>query len=164
MVRSRLLRRCALALSFLAASYAGGVSAATGPLTLLPGQNPFQVVFVGEQIFNELLSFELTAPAARVSSVVAPLNIPAFNIQTFLFNAQYFDASLIPLSGTDAYRFTALNVPAGVYFLGVNGATAGAGGGFAGSIDVTPVPEPANWAMLLAGLGLITAFVRRTRA
>ncbi len=31
------------------------------------------------------------------------------------------------------------------------------------AVDIAPVPEPGEWAMMLAGLGIISAFVRRRR-
>jgi len=48
------------------------------------------------------------------------------------------------------------------YYLNITGVTSGtAGGAYSGSIEVSPVPEPESFAMLLAGLGLMGAVVRR---
>lgn len=48
------------------------------------------------------------------------------------------------------------------YYLNIVGVTSGTlGGAYNGSIEVTPVPEPEAFAMLLAGLGLMGAVVRR---
>jgi len=163
MLKGSVLRRFAIGFSLLFVSYVGS-SAAADTLVLQPGQNPFQLTFTGETVFSELVPFELTVAAARFSSVVSGLSVPAFDVQTTLNNAQFFDASFAPLTGTDAFLLTAFDVPAGLYYLGVNGLTTGVGGGVIGSFDVIPVPEPAAWLMLLAGLGLVGVFVRRSRA
>lgn len=48
------------------------------------------------------------------------------------------------------------------YYLNITGVTSGTlGGAYSGSIEVSPVPEPESFAMLLAGLGLMGAVVRR---
>ncbi|MDN5751821.1 MAG: FxDxF family PEP-CTERM protein [Nitrosospira sp.] len=48
------------------------------------------------------------------------------------------------------------------YYLNIVGVTSGTdGGAYSGSIEITPVPEPESFAMLLAGLGLMGAVVRR---
>ena len=46
----------------------------------------------------------------------------------------------------------------------VSGAKGGSGVGVVGEDLFDPVPEPANWAMLIAGFGLIGAAARRRRA
>jgi uncharacterized membrane protein YfcA len=60
----------------------------------------------------------------------------------------------------EVFSFTA---PAGNYVLDVSGATAaGAAGGFyIGSIVATPVPEPATWALMLAGIAVGAGVARR---
>ena len=62
-----------------------------------------------------------------------------------------------------SYDASSQNLIAGQgYYLAIAGITTGsAGGALNGSIEVTPVPEPETYAMLLAGLGLMGAVVRR---
>ncbi|SCY76579.1 PEP-CTERM protein-sorting domain-containing protein [Nitrosospira sp. Nl5] len=51
---------------------------------------------------------------------------------------------------------------AAAYYLNITGVTSGTlGGAYSGAIQISPVPEPESFAMLLAGLGLMGAVVRR---
>ncbi len=57
---------------------------------------------------------------------------------------------------------TAINkLAAGTYSLGINGTTTGIGGLYGVTFQAAPVPEPGEWAMMLAGLGLIGVVARR---
>ena len=63
----------------------------------------------------------------------------------------------------DSWSVTAVNLPIGSYAVRVDGRVVGnAGGSFGGDLTVSPVPEGASWAMLLAGLAG-GALVRRRR-
>jgi hypothetical protein len=52
-------------------------------------------------------------------------------------------------------------VPNHTYALRLTGMTLASGGSYAGSINVTPVPEPESYALFLAGLGLMGFIARR---
>lgn len=70
------------------------------------------------------------------------------------------------LSGGTIYSHfaqTANNLVAGPLSLTVNG-TAGANTSYAGTISISAVPEPGEWAMMIAGLGVVGLMVRRRRA
>ena len=62
--------------------------------------------------------------------------------------------------------FSASNLAAGQYDLTIQGNLAAKStvGGYLISGNLAPVPEPENYAMLLAGLGIIGAMARRNRA
>lgn len=50
----------------------------------------------------------------------------------------------------------------GTYYLTVSGtATGSSGGAFSGMINVSPVPEPETYALMLAGLGVLGFLARR---
>ena len=51
----------------------------------------------------------------------------------------------------------------GIYYIEVKGTSLVAGSGFDGHINTTAIPEPANVALLLAGLGLVGGLARRRR-
>ena len=62
----------------------------------------------------------------------------------------------------DSWSVSAVNLPVGSYALRVDGRVVGAAGGsFGGDLTVSPVPEGAAWAMLLAGLAAGTLVRRR---
>lgn len=64
--------------------------------------------------------------------------------------------------GLDPISFTAPGSTAGFRILQVAGTTNGSlGGAFIGSIEVSPVPEPETWAMMLIGAGLVGFQLRR---
>jgi len=48
----------------------------------------------------------------------------------------------------------------GTYGLRFAGSTAGSAS-YAGTIDFAPVPEPATWATMIAGFGMVAAAMRR---
>ena len=63
---------------------------------------------------------------------------------------------------TDSWSLTSNVLAAGDYYLLVTGSSvSNAAGKFYGSVAVSPVPEPATYGMLLAGLGLIGFMGRR---
>lgn len=61
-----------------------------------------------------------------------------------------------------SWSLRAINLPVGSYAMRVDGRVAGAAGGsFGGDLTVSPVPEAASWAMLLAGLAAAGLAQRR---
>ena len=79
-------------------------------------------------------------------------------------NVQNFMASPVPaFSASSVYNFK-INVgptPSILYFGVMDGIFSDNGGRF--EITVSGVPEPASWAMLIAGFGLVGATLRRRR-
>ena len=70
--------------------------------------------------------------------------------------------SLVSNFGTAEQLSGSFQLAAGNYFFQVGGTTMGATGGkYAWSATVSPVPEPEQYGMLLAGLGLIGLIARR---
>ena len=67
--------------------------------------------------------------------------------------------NVLVVSGT---TFSFADLAAGNYFLQIGGkALKNTTGIYNGSIQVTPVPEPETWAMMLIGMGLVGYQLRR---
>ena len=63
----------------------------------------------------------------------------------------------------DIAAFELLQAGLNPYYVQVMGKATGNNPGYAGSISVSPVPEPQTYAMLLAGFGLLAFTARRRR-
>ncbi|MGO9993465.1 MAG: FxDxF family PEP-CTERM protein [Steroidobacteraceae bacterium] len=76
-------------------------------------------------------------------------------------------STTIPLGGSNSATYAVLapqNLTAGTYVVEVRGTASGlAGGTYSGNLNLTPVPLPAAFSLLLSGLGLV-GFGRRRRA
>lgn len=125
-----------------------------------------------------LLSFTpyVAVPGFEVSAVFAPassslgfspsvLVAPSFQIPLPQVNfnavALYNEAKMITTVGSLAgYNFTFTDLAAGTYMLRTSGTVPGANN-ITAQFTHTLVPEPASFAMLLAGLGLVGAMARR---
>ncbi len=83
-----------------------------------------------------------------------------------------YDVSLWQSSGVQVNAtetpdglFGSALIGAGSYYLKVAGTGAGSSGGsYWGTMTVTAVPEPGEWALMLSGFGLIALMVRRRTA
>ncbi|RYY05579.1 MAG: PEP-CTERM sorting domain-containing protein [Alphaproteobacteria bacterium] len=54
-------------------------------------------------------------------------------------------------------------IAAGTYTLTIAGRAYGAASTFSGNFNVAAVPEPATWAMMIAGVGMAGGALRRRR-
>ena len=127
--------------------------------------------------FNDIFSFILPTNSGSGYDIHNfPLSIPGTgsfntllssvslysNADGILFNSDdtYLQSFLVP--GGNTTSFTWGPSMGGNMYLSVSGIANGSLGGlYNGAISVSPVPEPETFAMLLAGLGVIGAMVRR---
>ncbi|MEP6606191.1 MAG: FxDxF family PEP-CTERM protein [Nitrosospira sp.] len=127
--------------------------------------------------FNDIFSFILPANNGSGYDIHNfPLSIPETgdfntllssvslysNADGILFNSDdtFLQSFVVPSGSTT--NFTWGPSVGGNMYLSVSGIANGSLGGlYNGAISVSPVPEPETFAMLLAGLGLIGAMVRR---
>jgi hypothetical protein len=157
------------------ATIAVGAQAATVELGVLqPGENALSGKFgmnvtVGKGSFADVFNFQV----ASLSSVDGGANI--INMRNFLkipdatFTytlSEYLptNASNLLFSGTSGDDgFSSVSLKSGIgYHMDVKGTATGTSGGqYYGSINVTAVPEPESYAMLLVGLGLMATIARR---
>lgn len=179
MINSSLKRAVAIA---LLAGASVGANAADKDLGNIVLETP--TTFTGSVLpagsFNDTFSFNLPANGGSGYSVINfPLEIP--NVGTFhtvlstmsLISdpdgiANNGDEKLLGsavLGGTNTADHLSLTwgpTAGGHMELNITGITNGTLGGlYSGSISAAPVPEPETYAMLLAGLGLMGAVVRR---
>ena len=91
----------------------------------------------------------------------SPFGSPAAGRQRF------GDYSAVTLDPTNSQQFYVINEFADFFNNAAGGNPAGSGfarfGTFIGIIGVAGVPEPANWAMMIAGFGLVGGAIRRRR-
>jgi hypothetical protein len=128
--------------------------------------------------FADSFSFSLNARAATYDSAANSFNFISFNgiFGITDINTQLYNASKVAIGNEASFSHTVpgspwvligssmglTNLAAGSYTLMVNGTSSGAGG-YQTSINVTPVPEPGTYAMMLAGLGLMGFIARRRK-
>jgi hypothetical protein len=119
--------------------------------------------------------FLFSIPTASVDSITSTIDLGNLlgidNLQTRLYSGTVTTtgrpsglleawSTAIPisqagLSGTVAV-ISPITLGAGDYILEVRGDVTGtAGGSYAGVLNISPVPEPGEWALLLSGFGLI---------
>ncbi|MEO8991734.1 MAG: FxDxF family PEP-CTERM protein [Nitrosospira sp.] len=140
-------------------------------------------VLGAQQSFSDIFTFTLSQPnmSSGYSAVNFPLNIPevgslgtvlsTMSLVTFgadgmqgTADDQVLKSVVLPSAGnTQDHLGLSWDQPiTGPAYLNIAGVTSGTLGGiYSGSISVSAVPEPETYAMLLAGLGLMGAVVRR---
>jgi hypothetical protein len=132
--------------------------------------------------FSDVFTFNIGTPFDAAASVTSSyLNTPqAKDLLITGFSLYRIDPATMAILGTaiaginetgfgshptDSWSLSAYGLTSGYYALKVDGQVRGMGGGaFGGDLTISPVPEPQAWAMLLAGLGLVSVAVRRTPA
>ena len=143
----------ALALSGLAAN-AVDLNLGVDPSTYVP------VTVAAGSNFFDTFSFSLSGTSLVDATAFSFFGIRGGSAWSIL------DASDNPVSGT--YSLTAmqpanavLTLAAGNYAFAVTGQAQAAGGKYGVSINVSPVPEPETYAMMLAGLAALGFLARR---
>ncbi len=167
-----------LKLVALAALMASGVAHATP--TQLPTQwfehdsaefasfsSAIRHTFEHEYLFH--LSGTADALATAVSNdALTKFNIDGGKVELFMSNGDINYTNDVSM-GSFAFDSTAINstfssLLAGDYYYQVTGAVMGnKGGGYQLFSEVSPVPEPETYAMLLVGLGLVGFMTRRRK-
>jgi hypothetical protein len=109
----------------------------------------------GAFLFSDTFTFSL-ASAQTISGVTFWGNITTFGLQLVDGNGDEIAGTLDTTPASFSY-----SLAAGSYGLNFIGAGAGAGSGYGG--NVTAVPEPETYALMLAGLGIIGFIGARRR-
>jgi hypothetical protein len=112
--------------------------------------------------FIDVISFELPAAGLTSATITSILVNPTTDVTftSVFLNGMAFD---IKQTADPEYWFLK-NLPtlSGTQTLTING-TSGAAGSYGGTIAFGAVPEPATWAMMILGFGMVGAGLRMAR-
>ena len=166
--------------------------AATSLGTLIPGGSPatasfnsyHQALDPNPDSFVDVYTFAIN-PGGALVGIAASSEIELGSVQLTGINAfkiELYDSSnvQIALSGapvlsgplpcgpgitceTQSVVLSVSPLASGNYRLEVSGDPVGSGGSYGGSISVAAVPEAHEWAMMLAGLGMVGVMTSRRR-
>ena len=175
----------AVAIAVLAGASVGAQAQATrslGPISIDGPPTSFNgTIDAGAKTFNDIFTFTpaVNNGGAGATVVNVPLTVPHIGdwnavLNTFTLMSAGADNTVGTSDDSKLVSATAgagdslslsWNQPiTGLAYLNVTGIGNGTNGGlYSGFIGVSPVPEPETYAMLLAGLGLMGAVVRRRR-
>jgi hypothetical protein len=168
------LRNSAVAAAVLFAGLTGAAQATATSIALPTTGSPVGVQVIGTS-FDDVFNFSLGSVSGigaggasnNVSINLGPLG--SFTLEALTFTnvilrnglGQILSPSSLSF-GDHSFNLSASNLAAGDYSLEVIGGAKTPNGGFyAMSLVAQPVPEPGEWAMMLAGLGLVGAVARR---
>lgn len=164
-------------LGLLLAGFMGG-AAAVGPSYLgnLSGQTvSIGNTFSSNSVINDVYTFDIMPESAAIGAAVTiNLDIPLFAGTEFAlanFGVAFKDSlnnmivSDVQTSVNDltVSVFANLSSAMGYQFVVTGNVTGTLGGGYGGVLAAAPVPEPRDWMMMLAGIGLIGMMVSRSR-
>lgn len=131
--------------------------------------------------FTDIFTFNIGTPFDASASVTSSfLNTPQTkDLLITSFSLYRYDPGTMAVLGTaiaginetgfgshptDSWSLSSYGLTSGYYALRVDGRVLGTGGGaFGGDLTVSPVPEPATYGMLLAGLGLLGVAATRRK-
>lgn len=174
----------AVALSVLAGASAGAYADQQQDLGTISTSAPTtfsSIVAPTTTGFSDIFTFNVAQPniGAAAGVVNIPLSISGFSFDTALATMSLVSAgadgvigggddtvlksTVLPsLGNSEDHLSLTWNTPlSGVNYLNITGVTGGTAGGIYAGAIAAAVPEPETYAMLLAGLGLMGAVVRR---
>jgi hypothetical protein len=171
-------------LGLMLAGFMGAAAAAAGPGYLgdLVGQNVSinnTISGLGTPI-TDVYSFDIGSTTSETIATAVKVNLQYGSSSTPIYDIINFAITLLDtdgmqyafdnsFDGNGALELSAVLAPSmlgapGFYQVVVTGTTArSAGGIYAGALSATPVPEPKDWMLMLAGIGLVGMMVGRVK-
>ena len=113
--------------------------------------------------FDNTFTFDVGSLPGTAGATISSIRVSSLTNVDFTsvtLNGEDFD---IDSTGTVEARHITLPVSAGLQTIRVIG-TSGGNASYDGVIAFAPVPEPAAWAMMIGGFGMVGAAVRRRKA
>ncbi|MBM6575736.1 FxDxF family PEP-CTERM protein [Microvirga sp. SRT01] len=108
-----------------------------------------------------------TVPDGLANGLIGSIALNAgldVDLTSVFLDDKAFDVILT--DGTELQTLSWTDLTAGEHVITVNGTWGTAGGSYAGTLNFEPtaVPEPASWALMIAGVGIAGGTLRRRRA
>jgi hypothetical protein len=152
---------------------AADISHLPQPLVLLDGTTDYGASFAAGNMgntFADKFTFS-TIGVNFVDSLVSSISRTATVGLDITGFALYDSANTLVSNGTmlgsgsiDLWSLSANNLAQGNYYVQVSGSLVSAtSGSFGANLNVTPVPEPETYGMMLAGLGVLGFLARRRK-
>ena len=145
----------------------GQASAAVIPVSVSSGTAHFGNT-VGNGAFSDSFTFSLSLPSFGSSSLITISlgSLKDIDFSSVDLNGDPFTGSVSTVGGDELEVFTLNmpNLPAGSYSLNVNGTASNGPASYAGTLNITPIPEPASWALMMGGFALVGSAIRRRRS
>jgi len=155
----------AMAPSAQAATYVCGTDAACTFSETPYGTGGYGLsVFRDTPTFDDYFQFTLSQAYKLTVSLTSGSGIFNYDVRELLEGSEA-GSQLGTFTNTGEDGQLVLSVGAGTYLVHVKGALASGlnGGTYNGTIELNPVPEPASWAMMIAGIAAV-GFTMRRRA
>lgn len=157
-----LIALSAATLTVNAANYSLTTAPYTNPLT---GTSSFSALTPADDLFLDTISFNVGGPSILGFSLSEITLFPGYDIDKLKYSL-FGPSGLVAGSFLgDGSSHSALLSTSGTYSFSVAGLSKGASGGaYTLALNVTAVPEPETYALMLAGLGLVGFAARRRKS
>ncbi len=109
-------------------------------------------------------SYMFTVSGGSVNGLVGSIALSSLldiNLTEVWLDGVSFDQILS--DGTELWTLEPTGVGSGSHVLRVVGVWGSQGGSYAGTLNFSPLPEPGSWLLMLGGMGLAGALMRRGR-